>query len=86
MGMLCKECLNVIVQSMDKFYYQYGGIQLVVIDGIVDFVKSVNDEVESVVVIDEFYWLVGIYNMCIFCVLYFVFNGLKLCGYLGSEL
>ena len=41
------------VQSMDKFYYQYGGIQLVVIDGIADLVKSANDEVESVAVIDE---------------------------------
>ena len=38
-----------IVQSMDKFYYQYGGIQLVVIDGIADLVKSANDEAESAV-------------------------------------
>lgn len=33
-GMSRKERLNAIVQSIDKFYYQYGGIQLVVIDGI----------------------------------------------------
>ena len=32
----------------DRFYYQYGGIQLVVIDGIADLVKSANDEAESV--------------------------------------
>ena len=37
-GMSRKERLNAIVQSMDKFYYQYGGIQLVVIDGIADLV------------------------------------------------
>ena len=43
-----KERLHAIVQSMDKFYYQYGGIQLVVIDGVADLVKSANDEVESV--------------------------------------
>ena len=50
-GMSRKERLNAIVQSMDKFYYQYGGIQLVVIDGIADLVKSANDEAESVAVI-----------------------------------
>ena len=61
-GMSRKERLHAIVQSMDKFYYQYGGIQLVVIDGIADLVKSANDEVESVAVIDELYRLAGIYN------------------------
>lgn len=85
-GMSRKERQNAIVQSMDKFYYQYGGIQLVVIDGIADLVKSANDEVESVAVIDELYRLAGIYNTCILCVLHFVPNGLKLRGHLGSEL
>lgn len=85
-GMSRKERLNAIVQSMDKFYYQYGGIQLMVIDGIADLVKSANDEVESVAVIDELYRLAGIYNTCILCVLHFVPNGLKLRGHLGSEL
>lgn len=85
-GMSRKERLHAIVQSMDKFYYQYGGIQLVVIDGIADLVKSANDEAESVAVIDELYRLAGIYNTCILCVLHFVPNGLKLRGHLGSEL
>ena len=85
-GMSRKERLNAIVQSMDKFYYQYSGIQLVVIDGIADLVKSANDEAESVAVIDELYRLAGIYNTCILCVLHFVPNGLKLRGHLGSEL
>lgn len=85
-GMSRKERLHAIIQSMDKFYYQYGGIQLVVIDGIADLVKSANDEVESVAVIDELYRLAGIYNTCILCVLHFVPNGLKLRGHLGSEL
>lgn len=83
-GMSRKERLHAIVQSMDKFYYQYGGIQLVVIDGIADLVKSANDEAESVAVIDELYRLAGIYNTCILCVLHFVPNGLKLRGHLGS--
>ena len=85
-GMSRKERLHAIVQSMDKFYYQYGGIQLVVIDGIADLVKSANDEAESVAVIDELYRLAGIYKTCILCVLHFVPNGLKLRGHLGSEL
>jgi hypothetical protein len=81
-----KERMQAIVQSMDKFYYQYGGIQLVVIDGIADLVRCANDEAESIAVIDELYRLAGIYKTCIVCVLHFVPNGLKLRGHLGSEL
>jgi hypothetical protein len=43
-----KERLQAIVQSMDKFYYQFNGIQMVVIDGIADLVRCANDEAESV--------------------------------------
>jgi hypothetical protein len=81
-----KERLQAIVQSMDKFYYQYGGIQLVVIDGIADLVRCANDEAESIAVIDELYRLAGIYKTCIICVLHFITNGMKLRGHLGSEL
>ena len=85
-GMSRKERLHAIVQSMDRYYYQYGGIQLVVIDGIADLVRCANDEAESVAIIDELYRLAGIYKTCIICVLHFVPNGLKLRGHLGSEL
>jgi hypothetical protein len=81
-----KERLQAIVQSMDKFYYQFGGIQMVVIDGIADLVRCANDEAESVGVIDELYRLAGIYKTCIVCVLHFIPNGMKLRGHLGSEL
>jgi archaellum biogenesis ATPase FlaH len=81
-----KERLQAIVQSMDKFYYQFGGIHLVVIDGIADLVRCANDEAESIGVIDELYRLAGIYKTCIICVLHFVPNGMKLRGHLGSEL
>ena len=64
-GMSRKERLQAIVQSMDKFHYQYGGIQLVVIDGIADLVHSANDEAESLRVVDELYRLAGIYQTCI---------------------
>ena len=85
-GMSRKERLQSIVQSMDKFYYEFGGIQMVVIDGIADLVHSANDEAESLRVVDELYRLAGIYQTCIICVLHYVPNGLKLRGHLGSEL
>ncbi|MCL2650076.1 MAG: toprim domain-containing protein [Candidatus Azobacteroides sp.] len=81
-----KERMQAIVQSMDKFYYQFGGIQMVIIDGIADLVRCANDEAESIGVIDELYRLAGIYKTCIVCVLHFVPNGMKLRGHLGSEL
>ena len=81
-----KERMQAIVQSMDKFYYQFGGIQMVVIDGIADLVRCANDEAESIAVIDELYRLAGIYKTCIICVLHFIPNGMKLRGHLGSEL
>jgi hypothetical protein len=80
------ERMQAIVQSMDRFYYQFGGIQMVVIDGIADLVRCANDEAESVAVIDELYRLAGIYKTCIVCVLHFIPNGMKLRGHLGSEL
>ena len=47
-GMFRKERLQAIVQSMDKYHYEYEGIRLVVIDGIADLVLSANDEAESI--------------------------------------
>ncbi|MCC8174183.1 MAG: toprim domain-containing protein, partial [Odoribacter sp.] len=85
-GMSRKERLQCIIESMDRYYFQYDGIQMVVIDGVADLIKCVNDETESIAIIEEFYRLAGIYNTCIICVLHFVPNGLKLRGHLGSEL
>jgi hypothetical protein len=85
-GMSRKERLQAIIQSMDKFFYEFGGIHLVIIDGIADLIHSANDEAESIRIVDELYRLAGIYQTCIVCVLHFVPNGLKLRGHLGSEL
>lgn len=85
-GISRKERLKSIVLSMDKFHYQYGGIHLVVIDGIADLIRCANDEAESIAVVEELYRLAGIYNTCIVTVLHFIPNGLKLRGHLGSEL
>lgn len=80
-----RERFDSIVKSMDKYYYQFGGIHMVVIDGIADLVRSVNDESESVELIDELHRLAGIYNTCIVCVLHLVPSGMKIRGHLGSE-
>lgn len=85
-GMSRKERLQSIIQSMDRFHYQYQGIHMVVIDGIADLIKGANDEAESIAVVEELYRLAGIYKTCIITVLHFIPNGLKLRGHLGSEL
>ena len=81
-----KDRLKLIRESMDLFHHKYGGIHLVVIDGIADLIRSANDETESIAIVDELYRLAGIYNTCIICVLHFVPNGIKLRGHIGSEL
>ena len=56
-GMSRKERLQAIIQSMDKFHYQFRGIHMVVIDGIADLIKGANDETESIAVVEELYRL-----------------------------
>ncbi|MFR9547215.1 MAG: bifunctional DNA primase/helicase, partial [Rikenellaceae bacterium] len=75
-----------IIESMDRFHHCFGGIHLVVIDGIADLIRGANDESDSIAIVEELYRLAGIYNTCIVCVLHFIPNGLKLRGHLGSEL
>lgn len=81
-----KERLQAIQDSMDYYYHLFGGIHLVVIDGIADLIRSANDEIESITIVEELYRLAGIYRTCIICVLHFVPNSFKLRGHLGSEL
>jgi len=81
-----RERLRAIVQSMDRFHFRFGGIRMVVIDGVADLVRCANDEAESVALIDELYRLAGIFRTCIVCVLHFTPGGMKLRGPLGSEL
>ena len=58
-GMSRKERLQAIIQSIDKFHYQFRGIHMVVIDGIADLSKGTNDETESIAVVEELYRLAG---------------------------
>jgi len=81
-----RERLQVILQSVDKFHHQFGGVHLMVIDGIGDLIGSLNDERESINLIEELHRTAGIYQTCVLCVLHLVPNGVKLRGHLGSEL
>ena len=52
-----KERLQLIKDSIDLYHHRYGGIHLVVIDGIADLIRSANDESESIAIVDELYRL-----------------------------
>ena len=69
-GMNRHDRLTSILHSMDRYYYEYGGIHLVVIDGIADLIDGVNDEESAVALIDELFRLAGIYKTVIICVLH----------------
>ncbi len=84
-GISRSERINMILESMDRFYYQYGGIHLVIIDGIADLLSGVNDEESSVHLIEELFRMAAIYNTLIVCVVHLAPSGLKLRGHLGSE-
>ncbi len=85
-GLSRKERMQVIFQSMDRFYYEFNGIHMVVIDGIADLISSVNDEEQSVELVEELFRLAGIYKTCIVNVLHLSPSGMKLRGHLGSEI
>jgi hypothetical protein len=75
----------MILESMDRYYYEYGGIHLVFIDGIADLLNGVNDEESSVHLIEELFRMAAIYNTLIVCVVHLAPSGMKLRGHLGSE-
>ena len=77
--------MNLILESMDRLYYEHGGIHMVVIDGIADLLNGVNDEESSVKLIEELFRMAAIYNTCILCVVHMAPSGMKLRGHLGSE-
>jgi hypothetical protein len=70
---------------MDRYYFEYGGIHLVFIDGIADLLNGVNDEESSVHLIEELFRMAAIYNTLIVCVVHMAPSGMKLRGHLGSE-
>jgi hypothetical protein len=85
-GISRAERMNLIFESMDKFFYDYGGIHLVIIDGIADLLKGVNDEEASVALTEELFRLSAIYQTLVIGVLHTAPSGMKLRGHLGSEI
>ena len=79
------ERMRLILESMDKHYYESGGIHLVIKDGITDLLAGVNDEESSVQLVEELFRIAAINNILIVCVLHLAPSGLKLRGHLGSE-
>jgi hypothetical protein len=84
-GISRNERMQLILESMDRLFYEYGGIHLVVIDGIGDLLGAVNDEEGSVKLIEELFRMAAIYHTVIICVLHMAPSGMKLRGHLGSE-
>lgn len=84
-GISRNERMHLILESMDRLYYEHGGIHMVVIDGIADLLNGVNDEESSVKLIEELFRMAAIYNTCILCVVHMAPSGMKLRGHLGSE-
>ena len=64
----------------------YDGIHLAVIDGVADFITSVNDEVESNAIVSYFEQLAIKYDTCIVLVLHVNPGTEKERGHLGSQL
>lgn len=84
-GISRAERMKLIMESMDKYFYQFGGIHMVVIDGIGDLLPGVNEEEGSVALIEELIRIAAIYNTVVVCVLHMAPSGMKLRGHLGSE-
>jgi len=84
-GISRAERMKLILESMDKFFYEFGGIHMVIIDGIADLLSGVNDEESSVALIEELFRLSAIYNTVIISILHLSPSGMKLRGHLGSE-
>lgn len=76
---ICKELFSVA-------YNQHGGIHLVLVDGIADFIGSVNDEYESNEIIHFFEQLAIEYNCPVILVVHFNPKSEKQRGHLGSQL
>ncbi len=78
--------LKHLIEDIDMSFYLYGGIHMIIIDGIADLIHSVNDENNSIAIVEELYRLAELYDTCIVCVLHLTPSGVKLRGHLGSEL
>ena len=64
----------------------HGGIHFALIDGIADFISSVNDEEQSNAIVKQLEHLATVYNTLIIVVIHRNPNDNKVRGHLGSQL
>lgn len=64
---------------------RHGGIHMIVIDGIADYVKSVNDEEEAKAIVKAFLDLASRYNMPVITIIHLNPGSDKERGHVGSE-
>jgi hypothetical protein len=80
------ERIKFIEEMVEYNFLKHGGVHLVVVDGVADLIKSVNDEEKSNQVVDMFHRLSGQYNCPIILIVHLNPDGQKTRGHLGSQL
>lgn len=80
------ERLRYILHMIDYYSIKYEGVYLVVLDGVADLVKSVNDEESANKVVDDLHQVATELNCGILVVLHLNPDGGKTRGHLGSQL
>lgn len=80
------ERLKYIEHAVHYFSLKYGGVYLMVIDGVADLVSSVNDEEACNKLVDTLHRIATEHNAAILLVLHLNPDGGKTRGHLGSQL
>lgn len=76
-----------LINAIEKYEKQFGGVYMIVVDGIGDFISSVNDEQESYQLVDWLFNLATDYNCPVLTVLHLnPGSDSKSRGHLGSHL
>jgi hypothetical protein len=85
-GMPADECWFAIKQALSDAAHKFGGIHSVLIDGVADAVRDVNDAEESGARVAELHALAIQFNAPIVGVIHFNPGSEKVRGHLGSQL
>lgn len=80
------ERMRYIEHMVDYYDMVHGGIYLVVVDGVADLIKSVNDEESANQIVDKLHKISTEMNCAVLLVLHMNPDGGKTRGHLGSQL
>ncbi len=84
---LCQaEAIKMLNDTFFALHEKHGGIHLVLIDGLADFISSVNDEVQSNQIVKLIEQLAIKYNTLVIVVIHRNPNDSKIRGHLGSHI